>query len=68
MKLRFWSIAVSAAGLALSLNGHCQARNVIVRPKEIHDILDESGNGHHDLSTLQTPSHLPWLALVGSGA
>src|SRR4029434_5125866 len=54
MKLLFWSIGVSAAGFALSLSGHCQARNVIVRPKEIHNILVNPGMG---ITTFQRFNH-----------
>ena len=45
VKLLFWSIGVSAASFALSLSGDCQAKNVIIRPKEIHDILVNPGMG-----------------------
>jgi hypothetical protein len=43
VKLLFVSLNVVLAAIALSLDGDCQTRNVIVRPKEIHDILVNPG-------------------------
>src|SRR4026207_2457340 len=45
MKLLVWSLSVIVTGIALSLSGDCQTRNVVVRPKETHDILVNPGMG-----------------------